>query len=533
MYRRLHTHRNGPGSPALVAFVLALLLGVLGAGFASAQTGSNQVVLAIDPDWTTFDPGHSYESAGQLVLNAIYEGLVRIEPKTGTVKPALAREWDVSEDGKTFTFRIRPEATFASGNPVTASDVVFSINRLRHLKGNPSFMAEGIVRIEATDDHTVVIELDEPDGAFLTKLSVPAFGAVEEAIVAARGGVADEDAARTDAAQAWLDHNSAGSGPFVLAEYVPEERVVLVRNENYWGEAPAVDRIVLTVVGDPNMQALLLQSGDVDMALSLTADQLPLLQRARGVEVYTGETLTLLFLMMNDDPAIGGPMANPLVRDAVRAAVDYESFKVLFGVEAVTPYSIIQVGIGGALPPEAPTTDVELARRLLAEAGYANGFDINLVVPNLTTDGVSFLTTAEKLQADLAAVGIRANIELQEVSVFLPGYRDGTNAFTLSFWGPDYPDAINQLAFLPGGVMGLRAGWSRDANPELADLGDKISRTVDEAERLHMLEEVQHVLRDEGPFLILFQPGRPVGHRSGVSFTYNPVTILDLATIKK
>ncbi len=142
-------------------------------------------------------------------------------------------------------------------------------------------MADNIVAVEAVDDHTVVFTLAEPDGSFLTKLSVPAFGVTERAVVEAHGGVASEDAARTDRAQAWLDHNSAGSGPYVLAEYVPEERVVLVRNPNYWGEPAAVERVVITVVADPNMQALLLQNGDVDMALSLTADQLPLLQRAR------------------------------------------------------------------------------------------------------------------------------------------------------------------------------------------------------------------------------------------------------------
>ncbi len=151
----------------------------------------------------------------------------------------------------------------------------------------------------------------------------------------------------------------------------------------------------------------------------------------------------------------------------------------------------------------------------------------------MTINGVSFLTTAEKVQADLARVGIRASLELQEVSVFLPGYRDGTNAFTLSFWGPDYPDAINQLAFLPGGVMGLRAGWPRQAQPELADLGDRITRTLDQDTRYELLAQVQRALRNDGPFVVLFQPGRPVGFRTGVQFTYDPVTIIDLASLRR
>lgn len=520
---------------ALFATLLALAFLSLAQSAPSAygQARANQMIIALDPDWATFDPAHSYESTGQMVLKGVYEGLVRIHPVTRDFEPLLAREWTVSDDGRTFTFHLNPDAAFASGRPVTADDVVFSINRLKHLRGNPSFMADNIVAVEAVDDHTVVFTLAEPDGSFLTKLSVPAFGVTERAVVEAHGGVASEDAARTDRAQAWLDHNSAGSGPYVLAEYVPEERVVLVRNPNYWGEPAAVERVVITVVADPNMQALLLQNGDVDMALSLTADQLPLLQRARGVEVYTGETLTILFLMMNDDPAIGGPMADERVRDAVRAAIDYDSFRILFGVEAVTPYSVVPVGIGGALDPEPHETNLDRARSLLAEAGYPGGFNISLVVPNLTINGVSFLTTAEKVQADLARVGIRASLELQEVSVFLPGYRDGTNAFTLSFWGPDYPDAINQLAFLPGGVMGLRAGWPRQAQPELADLGDRITRTLDQDTRYELLAQVQRALRNDGPFVVLFQPGRPVGFRTGVQFTYDPVTIIDLASLRR
>ena len=518
----------------LFATLLTLTLG-LGAIEPAmvAQAQERQVVLALAPDWTTFDPAHSYESTGQMVLRGIYEGLVRVDPVTRKIEPLLATKWTISNDGRTFTFSLNPNARFASGNPVTADDVVFSINRLKHMRGNPSFMATNIVSVEAVDPHTVVFTLAEPDSSFLTKLSVPAFGVTERAVVEAHGGVATEDAARVDTAQGWLDHHSAGSGPFVLAEYVPEERVVLVRNENYWGEPPQVDRVIISVVPDANMQALLLQNGDVDMALSLTADQLPLLSRARGVQVYTGETLTIFFLMMNDNPTIGGPMADERVRDAVRAAIDYEGFKLLFGVEATTPYSVIPVGMGGALPPEPPETNLDLARRLLAEAGYPNGFEIPLVVPNLTINGVSFLTTAEKVQADLARVGIRANIQLQEVSVFLPGYRDGTNAFTLSFWGPDYPDAINQLAFLPGGVMGLRAGWPREAQPELAALGEQIARTLDQDARDALLAEVQKALRSDGPFVVLFQPGRPVGYRSGIQFTYDPVTIVDLASLRR
>ena len=159
--------------------------------------------------------------------------------------------------------------------------MVFSFNRLKNLAGNPSFLAETIASVEAPDDKTVVLTLTQPDPSILAKLVFDAFSVVNQSEVEAQGGTAGEDAATADTAEEWLNSNSAGSGPYVLESWEPTVETVLVRNENYWGEAPAIDRVIFRNVAEAATQKIQLEAGDIDIAMDLTADQLPSLRRRR------------------------------------------------------------------------------------------------------------------------------------------------------------------------------------------------------------------------------------------------------------
>lgn len=493
-------------------------------------SGPNQIVGAVSADWKTMDPGYSYEPYGSFVLSVLYDRLVRQVPADGSIVPSLAIDWDVSDDGTEYVFNLRDDVTFVGGNPLTADDVVFSFWRLKNLKGNPSFLAENIANVEAVDTHTVRITLHEPEGAFLTKLTEPPFSVVDSKVVQAQGGTNAENAAETDTAQAWLDQNSAGSGPYVLKKWVLKDELVLERNPDYWGPAPQIDEIVLKEIEDPNTQALQLQKGDIDLAFSLTADQVGMIDGQPGTKLVSGPGFYIVFLLMNQDPAIGGPMADEKVRQAVRAALDYEGMLELFGDGTVTPHSFIQVGFAGALPA-GRTRDVEKAKSLLAEAGYPDGFNITLEVPTLTVSGVQLLTVAEKSQQDLAEIGINATLEPGEVGVSLPRYRDGEQGFSLWYWGPDYPDPATQLAFLPGETVGLRARWTADHDPELAELGKQALRESDQDTRIQLLQEIQRRTHDYGPWAVMLQAGRVVGVRDNIEATFHPDYGVELHTL--
>jgi len=147
---------------------------------------------------------------------------------------------------------------------VKASDVVFSFNRMVNIKGNPSFLADGIVGMEAPDDATFVLTLANPDPAILAKLVFGAFSVTSQAMVEAQGGTAAADAAETDTAEQWFNNNSAGSGAYVIEKWDPQVETVLVRNENYYGTAPAIERIIIRNLPESATQKLQLEAGDLD-----------------------------------------------------------------------------------------------------------------------------------------------------------------------------------------------------------------------------------------------------------------------------
>src|SRR5690625_1621473 len=173
----MHGSRKG----WIAALVLGLLMTVGGFGGVAAANPVT-VVGAVDADWRTMDPGHSYEPYGQFILDVVYDTLLGMSTKDGSIFPQLATDWTVSDDGLQYTLHLREDVKFSTGNPLTADDVVFSFLRLKHMKGNPSFLAENIADVEAPDAYTVRITLHSPEGAFLTKLSEPTFGVLDSSV---------------------------------------------------------------------------------------------------------------------------------------------------------------------------------------------------------------------------------------------------------------------------------------------------------------------------------------------------------------
>jgi peptide/nickel transport system substrate-binding protein len=328
-------------------FMLLMLLVFIG----SAGTGSNQVIIALDPDFFTFDPGRCYEHFSMLVMNACYDNLVKfIKGKVEPVKH-LVESYEVSPDGKVFTFNLRSGVEFVSGNNLSSKDVKWSFDRVKNLKANPSFLAENIDKVETLDEKTVRVYLKKQDGAFLYKLTASAFAILDSELVKSHGGISGVNAATDDTAEEWLNRNSAGSGPYILSKFSPNVETILERNDNYWKGAAPVEKIILKDIPDANTQLLTVQKGDIDIAYSLGEDQIRQLGDAADVDVLPFQTLSMIFLMFNEDSEIGGPMANKDVQAAVEYALDYKGIQTIAGKGAITPMSIIQVGFLGALPP--------------------------------------------------------------------------------------------------------------------------------------------------------------------------------------
>lgn len=487
-------------------------------------SSSSTVVVAMGAGFATLDPGHVYEKYPPLIVNACYENLFKFYDNEGAPEPCLADTYEFSEDNLTLTVTLKDGINFASGNPMTSADVLFSINRCKNLQGNPSFIADTIESMEAPDDKTIIFHLTQPDSAILSKLTYSSLAILDSAVVKENGGTDAEDASTADTAQAYLDGTSAGSGMYVMTSYIPDEEVVLEKNPNYWGVATNVDKYIVKIQPDSNTQMMTLSTGDIDVALNMTDDTMAELAGAENIEIINGASKTVGFVMMNMNETYGGAVSDPKVQQAIRKALDYSGFQIICGEGTLTPYSVIQSGFMGSKGERAADyTNLEEAKALLAEAGYADGFDVDLTVTDLDMEGILLTDLAQKVKDDLSQVGINVNIVSQPWAAgYGDAYRDGTLGFTVMYWGTDYNDPNVQLEFLPGAVVGLRAGWTKEMNPELADLYQETMAATDNDDRIAVLEKIQDATYEDGPFIMVAQAPVHLGYNTrldGVAFS--------------
>jgi peptide/nickel transport system substrate-binding protein len=515
------------------AKLLILLLMLLALG--SLATAQDETVLVIGHAESTdsLDPARGYTQTTGFILKAVYETLVTFPDETaGEVLPALASEWEISEDGLTYTFTLREGATFASGNPVTPEDVVFSFNRLMNLDGSPSFLADNIASVEAGEGNTVVLTLSQADPSFISLLPNSAFSVTDSAAVQENGGT---DSADTDAGEDYLNSTSAGSGPYMLESWDPQVRTELVRNPNYQGDAPYFDRVIILNIPEPATQKAALEAGDIDLALDLSADQIAELEGNESIAIYRGPANITHFILMNADPEIGGPVSDPLVQKAIRLALDYEGYKELWG--GVTPGSNMAYGLLGSYgEDQALSRNLDEARALLAEAGYPDGFDITLSYPDFSFQGVNMNTNAQKIQADLAEVGINVTLNVGELQVSLEEYRNGEQGFAYWFWGPDILDPADLLSFLPGGkVAAERANWTTEGvDAEVVELLEQAQTVSETDERVAVYGQLQDFLQESGPFAPFNQPDIQTAFAADIEgYVWHPQWLIDVALLSR
>ena len=512
-----------------------LLLLALSAGALQAQDESVLVVGHAEST-DSLDPARGYTQTTGIVNQVTYDTLVTFpDENASSIEPRLATSWEISEDGLTYTFTLREGALFANGDPVTAEDVVFSVERLRNVGGNLAFLTANIASVTAIDDSTVAFTLVAAEPTFLVNLTNNAYGVTNAAVVQENGGVATEDAATADAAEGYLNSTSAGSGPYVLESWEQQVETVLVRNENYWGEPPFFDRIIITNIPEAATQKVALESGEVDIALDLTADQMPDLEGNADISIFRGPGIIVHFLLMNGNPEVGGPMSDPAVQLAVRYALDYEGYKALWG--GITPASPMAFGLATSQGEDmALPRDLDRARELLAEAGYPDGFDVTMNYPIFTFQGVNMETNAQKIQADLAEVGINVTLNPGDLQVALESYRTGLDGFSYWFWGPDILDPTDTLSFAPGGkVGGDRAQWQlENADPAWGDLIAQGRVETDPAARTEIFEQIQELFRQGGSFAPFLQPDVQTAFRSDLQgYIWHPQWLIDLSLLSR
>ncbi|MDR7126464.1 ABC transporter substrate-binding protein [Pseudotabrizicola sp. 4114] len=385
----------------------ALLIGAAPASW--AETPADQLIVAATMNnILTLDPATITGRETVQVLNNIYDTLVILSPDDRSIQPRLAASYEVAEDRMSIRFTLRDDVRFASGNPLTAQDVVWSLKRLMTLNlAQSSFLKSRGFDAEtadahfvAEDDNTFVLNLPKADdpNMILMVLAQNGPGSIIDSQTAL------ENEVNGDLGAGWLTLNSAGSGPYALTQWASNEYIILTRNDAYWGEAPAMARVLIRHLPESQSQRLMLEQGDIDVAYSLQAPDLASLDANDKITVAStpGSGFYYLAVSMKDER-----FANPKVRAALRLLMDYEGLD-----KAVMPYygklhqRPLSTGVLGQLPDPGYTLDVDAAKALLAEAGYPDGFRTTLRV--LSED--PFLKAATAIQNTLAQAGIQAEL---------------------------------------------------------------------------------------------------------------------------
>lgn len=507
---------------ALMGTALALTMGATAIPV-WAETPANMLVIAnrID-DITTMDPAQSFEFAGSDVSRNIYGKLVNFDPADleGGYIPDLAESWTVSEDGRSITFVMRDGVMFASGNPVTAQDAEYSLRRAVILDKTPSFIltqfgftADNVGETIVADGNTLTITTDR---RYATSF-------VLNCLTSTIGGIVDMQVVMAnevdgDMGNEWLRTNTAGSGAYTLASWKPNESVTLVSNPNFHLGAPAMERVVVRHVQESATQRLMLERGDIDVARNLSPEDVAGIMAADGVVVDSELRGRIMYMSMNQKHEV---LSNPQVVEAMKYLIDYEGMQNSFlNGQYVIHQAFLPQTYLGAIEDTPYSLDVEKAKALLAEAGYPDGFEVNLVV----REAQERIDIAQSVQNTMSQAGITINITVGTAKQILGEYRARQHDIYLGAWGPDYPDPntnAGTFAYNPdnsdeAGATGLLAWRNAWHIPEMSEATLAAVVENDRDVRAQMYEDLQREHQQVSPFAIMFQKIEQTGRAENV-----------------
>jgi ABC-type transport system substrate-binding protein len=478
----------------------------------NAQPGGS-ITITYKDDVATLDPAIGYDWQNWSMIKSLFDGLMDYVPGTTDLRPGLAESYEISEDGLTYTFRLRPGVLFHNGREMTAEDVKFSLDRVTDpetlspgagffsaIEGFDAAMAgeaEGLSGVTVADPQTVQIRLSRPDATFLHVMALNF------------ASIVPREAAGED-----FGRQPVGTGAFRLAEWTTGQSLVFEKNPDYWREGvPYLDQITFEVGQEPVVALLRLQNGEVDVpgdGIPPAKFQEVMADPAQAERVVQGGQLHTGYITMN---VTQPPFDNPQVRQAVNMAINKDRVVQIINGRAVPANQ--------PLPPTMPgytegyegyAYNPEGAKALLAEAGFADGFETELFVMNTDPNP----RIAQAIQQDLAAIGIDASIQsLAQANVIEAGGA-GTAPMIWSggmAWIADFPDPANFYYPILGCAGAVEGGWnwSKYCNEELdamAAQADSMSDPAQSDERLQMWSDIYMRVMEDAPWAPVFHEER-------------------------
>jgi peptide/nickel transport system substrate-binding protein len=523
----MHTvRRRGGRLAATLAAILIVVAACGGSPATSAPSGATgdagtptqggKITAAIEGEPTSLDPAFDYDFVSGLATSSITEPLLIFCKDDTSLCPNLAESWTASDDGLTYTLKIRQGVKFHDGTPMTIDDVVYSLNRIRdtNLGSYVGWMLTSVSDVKATDDSTLVITLSQPDALFEYALASTAAHVVSKAFVEKNGDKYGKP-----------DVGSIGTGPFKFAEWKTGDYQRLVRNDDYWNKAnggPYLDEITIKILPEPTTRVAGLQTGEIDYVISnVPSDQYATVQGIENVNLqfvpsYYGEWLTF----NTQQP----PFDNVKVRQAMNYAFDKKAVRQLYyGEDALDTKATLvnptlwtfEKDAWQKAWDELPAYDVDLekAKALLAESGVADQLNGKTIAYYESTPSVKGAAEAFIDAMGKIGVTIEARKVTYQEAVALQFGEHNDYDIIVGSWGSDFPDPSGNLRpnFASENIVAGGANSTAYKNPTVDTLlSDQNKIPNDKPQRAQKLIEAQKLIAEDSAVIVYAYPGWPL-----------------------
>ncbi|AUS07887.1 ABC transporter substrate-binding protein [Laceyella sacchari] len=507
----------------------------------SAGTGKNDKTLIYGrgEDAKLLDPSLVTDGESTKVTDQIFDNLVEYADGSTDVVPSLAESWEASEDAKVWTFKLRKDVKFHDGTPFNAEAVVFNFERWadknhpQHKGGDFPYYAymfggykgdpgHKIKSVTAVDEFTVKFELTSPQAPFLQNLAMSAFG------------IASPTAVKKDPIA--FTRNPVGTGPFKLKEWKKNDTITLVKNGSFWRKGePKLDKVIFKVIPDNSARFTALKSGDVDIIDGLNPTDVAPAEKDSKLQVFKQVGMNVGYLAFNTEKK---PFDNPKVRQAFNHAVNKEALIKNFysglAKPAINPMPEFMLGYNKDVKDYE--FNLDKAKQLLAEAGYADGMEVEffaMTAPRpYMPDGKKI---AEYIQADLAKIGVKAKIVTHDWQIYLDKTGKGEHQMALFGWNGDNGDPDNFLYVLldkDNTRMPDAANIALYKNDELHDLLIRAQELSDEKQRAELYMKAQEIIKRDAPWVPIAHATVPYAAKKEViGFKTHPTTELSLEKV--
>ncbi|NBI29629.1 ABC transporter substrate-binding protein [Chengkuizengella marina] len=479
------------------------------------SSSESTLVFGRGADSVDLDPALVTDGESIKVTLNIYDTLVKYGDLDTSIEPSLATDWTTSDDGLTYTFNLREGVKFHDGTDFNAEAVVYNFERWANgdkssfyyyssmfggFKGDEGHV---IQEVKAVDELTVEFTLSRPQAPFLQNVAMPPFGIASPTALEEYGESFTE--------------NPVGTGPFVFQEWKRNDRIVLVKNENYWMEGyPKLESVIFVSIPDNATRLNELIAGEIDIADGVSPNDNTRVEEESDLQLFVRPSMNVGYLgLTNTRP----PFDNKLVRQALNHAVDKEGIIAAFysgqAVPAKNPLPPVIAGYNDDIDPYP--YDLERAKELLAEAGYADGFEMELwamPVPRpYMPDGQK---VAEVIQNSFAQIGVSAKIVSYEWATYLEKARNGeADAFLLG-WTGDNGDADNFMYVLLDKDNIGSNNYAYYSNDQLHDILIDAQSNPDQAKREELYKQAQEIIHEDAPWIPLVHSTPILGGKNNI-----------------